>query len=89
MTDEVNSKYKRISEYNQKQTDFDTIFEYTLKNDEALRIAQDGLFDLINTAPITMATQNKKIRSIEIIDNINKKKMYTQLNVQKNLIIYI
>ena len=78
MTDEANSQYKRISEYNQKQTDFDTIFEYTLKNDEALRIAQDGLFDLINTAPITMATQNKKIRSIEIIDNINKEKnVYT------------
>lgn len=72
MTDEANSKYKKLSVYEQEQNDFDTSFEYNLKDDESRRIAQEGLNDLINTAPVTMATQYKKINSITIINTINK-----------------
>ena len=72
MTDEANSKYKKLSVYEQDQNGFDTSFEYNLKDDESLRIAQEGLYDLINTAPVTMATQYKKINSITIINKINK-----------------
>ena len=72
MTEEANSKYKKLSVYEQDQNDFDTSFEYNLNDDESLRIAQEGLSDLINTAPVTMATQYKKINSITIINKVNK-----------------
>ena len=71
MTDEANSQYQRLSVYEQDQNDFDTSFEYNLKDNESLRVAQEGLCDLINTAPVTMATQYKKINSITIINKIN------------------
>ena len=72
MTNEANSSYKKLSIYEQEQNDFDTSLEYSLKGDEnALRIANEGIKDLKNTAPVTMATQHKKINSITIIDGIN------------------
>ena len=61
----LESKYETLHSYNQKQEDFDTIFEYKLENDEAINIAKDGIKDLKNTAPVTMATQCKNISSIE------------------------
>ena len=64
-----NSEYKTYSSYNQREEDFDTIFEYELKK-ENISIATEGLEDLVNTAPITLATQFKKISSILIINNI-------------------
>ena len=72
MENKKNSKYVIIQTYKQKQEDFDTIFEYNLEKDENREIAKEGLSDLINTAPITLANQYKKISSILIIDNINK-----------------
>ena len=60
MGNDANSEYKKISDYSQKQTDFDTIFKYQLKDDNALNIAKEGLNDLIFTAPVTMATQYKE-----------------------------
>ena len=69
------SEYEPIKIYEQKQTDFDTSFEYLFDNDSqnSLKIAQEGLDDLINTAPATLSNQYKKISSITIIDNIKKK----------------
>ena len=68
------SEYEPIKIYEQKQTDFDTSFEYLFDNDSqnSLKIAQEGLDDLINTAPATLSNQYKKISSITIIDNIKK-----------------
>ena len=70
----TNSEYEHIKVYEQKQTDFDTIFEYKFEknNEDSLRIAEEGLKDLKNTAPVTLSTQYKKISSITITDNINQ-----------------
>ena len=69
----TNSEYENIKVYDQHQTDFDTIFEYKFdqNNNQSLKIAQEGLNDLINTAPVTLSTQYKKISSITITDSIN------------------
>ena len=67
----LESKYELLLTYNQKQEDFDTIFEYHLENEEAIKIAKDGLNDLKNTAPVTLSTQCKNISSIEIINEID------------------
>ena len=84
MTVEANSKYKKESFYNQKQTDFDTIFEYKLQDENARRIAKEGLIDLEYTAPVTMATQFKNILSITIKDDINgEENKYTIENRKK------
>ena len=70
-----NSEYEILNGYDQKQDDFDTSFEYLFDehNNHSLEIAQDGINDLINTAPITLSTQYRKIASITIIDHINNK----------------
>ena len=70
----TNSEYEHIKVYEQKQTDFDTIFEYKFEknSEDSLRIAEEGLKDLKNTAPVTLSTQYKKISSITITDNINQ-----------------
>ena len=62
----TNSEYENIRVYEQQQTDFDTIFEYKFdqNNNQSLKIAQEGLNDLINTAPVTLSTQYKKISGI-------------------------
>ena len=96
MPDEANSKYTILPIYDQKQTDFDTSFEYILEDEEAFRIAKEGLSDLINTAPVTMATQHEKILSITIINKIdkeeNKYKMIESTrksdNINLNIITY-
>ena len=69
------SEYTYMKVYNQQQEEdpFDTSFEYLFENANSLEIAQEGLDDLINTAPVTLCTQHKKISSIKIIDNIKKK----------------
>ena len=77
------SKYKKIDFYDHKQTDFDTSFVYKLKNQDAIRIAEQGLSDLENTAPVTMATQFEKILSITIINDINKEENTYTINNRK------
>ena len=72
MEEDGNSKFEMINFYEQKQSDFDTIFEYNLENEENVNIAKEGLSDLINTAPVTLCTQYKKISSITIEDHIKK-----------------
>ena len=70
-----NSEYEYLNVYFQKQTDFDTSYEYLFDehNPKSLEIAKEGINDLKNTAPITLSTQFKNIASITIIDNINNK----------------
>ena len=86
----LNSKYEPLHAYNQKQEDFDTIFEYHLENEEAIKIAIDGLNDLKNTAPVTLSTQCKNISSIEIINEIdNEICKYTISNTKKKKNIYL
>ena len=72
MEEDGNSKFEIQNTYEQKQNDFDTTFEYNLENKENFNVAKEGLSDLINTAPITLTTQYKKISSITIEDHINK-----------------
>ena len=71
-----NSEYELMRVYNQKQNDFDTVFEYLFdkQNSNSLKIAEDGLDDLENTAPTTLSIQYQKISKITIIDHIKKKK---------------
>ena len=66
------SEYEYIPVYQKKQDDFDTSFEYLFegKNSKSLKIAQEGINDLTNTAPITLSTQFEKIASIKIIDHL-------------------
>ena len=70
-----NSEYELMRVYDQKQNDFDTVFEYLFddKNKSSLQSAVYGLNDLINTAPATLSTQYKKISKITIIDKISDK----------------
>ena len=79
---EENSEYKTYSSYNQREEDFDTIFEYELEK-ENISIATEGLEDLANTAPITLATQFKKISSILIINNIKGEETNYSVNCSK------
>lgn len=90
MNDE-NSKYEYLSIYNQKEEDFDTSFEYILQNENSIKMAKEGLSDLINTAPVTMATQCKRISSIYIkneIDNEESKYTISCTKKKKNIFLY-
>ena len=82
MSDEGNSKYEILTCYEQKQNDFDSIFEYSLEDGNALSIAKAGINDLINTAPVTMATQYKKIRSISIFNKIKNEEEENKYTIQ-------
>ena len=56
------SEYEPMNIYEQKQTDFDTSFEYLFDNNSqnSLKIAQEGLDDLVNTALASLSNQYKK-----------------------------
>lgn len=85
MNDE-NSKYEYLSIYNQDKTDFDTSFEYILQDNESIKIAKEGIEDLKNTAPVTMATQCKKISSIFIKNEIDNEEYKYTINCSKKKI---
>ena len=74
MTEE-NSKYEKMRTYKQKQGDFDTSFKYILNNKESLQFAKDGINDLINTAPVTLSAQFKKIGYILVKNNITQEEI--------------
>ena len=57
---------------NRKETDYDTTFTYHLNDEEKKDSAIKGINDLINTVPVTLITQNNKIKQVTIIDNIRK-----------------
>ncbi len=54
---------------NRGEDSFDTSFTYPLENDDALRSAQVGLEDLVNTLPITMVSL-PKIKSVKVNNHI-------------------
>ena len=83
------SCYEILSTYNQKQTDFDTSFEYLLQDNDSIKMAKEGIYDLINTAPVTMATQCKKINSIYIKNELDNEECKYQIECKKKKIIYI
>ena len=60
---------------NRKETDFDTSFTYHLNDEDKKLSAISGINDLMNTMPISLITQNQKIKQVTIIDNKNKKKI--------------
>jgi len=78
--DEQKDNFKPKPNYleNRKETDYDTSFTYHLTDEDKKQSAKEGLMDLINTLPTTLITQNKKIKQVEIIDNIeHKETIYT------------
>lgn len=53
--------FEVIDNYDQSKNPFETSFKYIFKNEEnSLKIAQEGLSDLINTVPVTMSIQYEK-----------------------------
>lgn len=57
-------------EENRKEDDYDTVFTYHLSTSEKLKAAQAGLDDLVNTLPITLVTQAKKIKFVHVVDHV-------------------
>ena len=57
-------------EQNRPEQSFDTVFTYHLTTQEKQESAVAGLEDLINTMPITLVTQSKKIKQVRVIDRV-------------------
>ncbi len=57
-------------EVKRKESDFDTVFTYHLTTLEKLDSAKAGIDDLVNTLPITLVTQAKKIKQVRVIDRV-------------------
>lgn len=72
---DVNRHFKEENGYeeNRKETDYDTIFVYNLKTNDNYKDAIAGLDDLVNTLPITLVTQAKKIKQVHVIDRVRDK----------------
>lgn len=68
----IETSYNVIENYEQNRTEqsFDTVFTYHLTTQEKQESAVAGLEDLINTLPITLVTQSKKIKQIRVIDRV-------------------
>ena len=84
---EKNEDFKVIPNYlqNRKETDYDTCFTYYLKNEDNKKVATEGLNDLINTMPVTLITQHKKIKQFKIIDKINNIETTYISNIEKEV----
>ena len=57
-------------EGNRNESDYDTVFKYHLTSLEKLDSAEAGLDDLVNTLPITLVTQAKKIKQVHVVDRV-------------------
>ena len=68
----IETSYSIVENYEQNRTEqsFDTIFTYHLTTQEKQESAVAGLEDLINTLPITLVTQSKKIKQVRVIDRV-------------------
>lgn len=66
----IETAYEVVNNYEQNRTEqsFDTIFTYHLTTQEKQDSAVAGLEDLINTLPITLVTQSKKIKQVRVIN---------------------
>ena len=74
--------FDEITDYeaNREEGDYDTVFTYHLTSVEKLESAQAGLKDLVNTLPITLVTQSKKIKQVHVIDRISKSDVIYKCN---------
>ena len=70
-----NKHFKEIIGYeeNREETHYDTTFVYSLKTNDNYKDAVAGLDDLVNTLPITLVTQAKKIKQVHVIDRVRDK----------------
>lgn len=68
----IETSYKAVENYEQNRTEqsFDTVFTYHLTTQEKQESAVAGLADLINTLPVTLVTQSKKIKQVRVIDRV-------------------
>ena len=68
----IETAYEVVNNYEQNRTEqsFDTVFTYHLTTQEKQESAVAGLEDLINTMPITLVTQSKKIKQVRVIDRV-------------------
>ena len=68
----IETAYEVVNDYelNRTEQSFDTVFTYHLTTQEKQESAVAGLEDLINTMPITLVTQSKKIKQVRVIDRV-------------------
>ena len=68
----IETSYEVVNNYelNRTEQSFDTVFTYHLTTQEKQEAAVAGLDDLINTLPITLVTQSKKIKQVRVIDRV-------------------
>lgn len=68
----IETAYDVVNNYEENRTEqsFDTVFTYHLTTDEKRKSAVAGLEDLINTLPVTLVTQSKKIKQVRVIDMV-------------------
>ena len=68
----IETTYPIVDNYEANRTEqsFDTVFTYHLTTAEKQKSAIAGLEDLINTLPITLVTQSKKIKQVRVINRL-------------------
>ena len=66
-----NKKFPVIKNYKRMENSYDTSFIYEFEKDIQKKIAKEGIDDLINTLPVTLAIHNGAIKKVTIIDKIN------------------
>ncbi len=68
----IETAYSVVDNYEANRTEqsFDTVFTYHLTTEEKKKSAIEGLDDLINTLPITLVTQSKKIKQVRVINRL-------------------
>ena len=68
----IETTYPIVDNYEANRTElsFDTVFTYHLTTEEKQKSAIAGLEDLINTLPITLVTQSKKIKQVRVINRL-------------------
>lgn len=68
----IETTYQIVDNYEANRTEesFDTVFTYHLTTEEKQKSAIAGLEDLINTLPITLVTQSKKIKQVRVINRL-------------------
>lgn len=68
----IETSYEVVDDYelNRTEQSLDTVFTYHLTTQEKQEAAVAGLEDLINTLPITLVTQSKKIKQVRVIDRV-------------------
>ena len=81
---EPDKHFKENIGYEEKreEIDYDTIFVYDLKTSDNYKDAVAGLDDLVNTLPITLVTQAKKIKQVRVIDRVRGKDVTYECKTQ-------